>query len=320
MGFLAVDVGGTKTQIAYFEKGRGENFAFEKRYESKNYQALEAIIDDFIATHAIKPKNAAIGVAGPVIQGVCHTTNLPWIVDGAQLKERFNLSSCEVMNDIVANAYGINVLTQEQLIVLQPGRKITGNRALIAAGTGLGEAGIYFDSLSYHPFPTEGGHCDFAPQDDEEVDLLIFLKKRHGHVSYERVLSGGGVLSLYEFYTECRNLPKVAGVEASSREDQPKMITQLGLAGEKTCQTVIDRFVTIYAAEAGNLALKIYATGGLYIGGGIAPKIIHALKQKNFIEAFCDKGRFKPWMEGIPIYVIQDEKTALRGAAYVASR
>lgn len=319
MGFLAIDVGGTKTVIAYLENLDTLQILIEKRYESKLYESLEAIIQDFMQLHQVKVKQIGIGIAGPVVEGVCHTTNLPWIVDAHKLINLFHLENCRMMNDLVANAYGIQVLKEVDMIVLQKGiSKLKGNKALISAGTGLGEAGLFFDGKTFHPFPTEGGHCDFAPTDDEEIEILKFLQKKHGHVSYERILSGMGFSSLYDFYTLQAMMPKNSQVEAiSDKKQRPKLITQLGLDDQDpTCQKVLERFVKIYAQEASNLALKLYALGGLYIGGGIAPKIAAAMKNPDFLATFKDKGRFHDWLNYVTIVLIKDEKTALKGAAF----
>jgi glucokinase len=319
MGFLAIDVGGTKTEIAYLENLDTFQILIQKRYESKLYESLEAIIEDFISLHQLKVKQIGIGIAGAVVEGVCHTTNLPWIVDAHKLIHQFHLENCKMMNDLVANAYGIQVLKDEDKVVLQKGiSKLKGNQALISAGTGLGEAGLFFDGKSYHPFPTEGGHCDFAPTDEEEIEILKFLQKRHGHVSYERILSGMGFSALYDFYTSEQKMPKSQAVELiTDKKQRPKIITDLGLKKQdKTCETVLRRFVKIYAQEASNLALKLYALGGLYIGGGIAPKIIEAMMTPDFLSTFKDKGRFHDWLNFVTIVLIKDEKTALKGAAF----
>lgn len=319
MGYLAIDVGGTKTEIGYLESLDSISFLLEKRYDSKSFDSLEEIIQDFIQSNQLKVEAIGIGIAGPVVEGVCHTTNLPWIVSEHKIIHQFQLKKCVLINDLVANAYGIQTLKKEEQIVLQTGiQSLKGNQALISAGTGLGEAGIFFDGKNYHPFPTEGGHCDFGPTDEEEVEIFFFLQKRYGHVSYERILSGIGFSVLYDFYTEKKGMKKSPSVELiQDVTKRPKEITTLALSEkDETCMRVLERFVKIYAAEASNLALKLYAIGGIYIGGGIAPKIITALKKPIFISAFKDKGRFHDWLNYITIILINDEKAALKGSAF----
>lgn len=319
MGYLAIDVGGTKTEIGYAEEFESISFISQKRYESKKFQSLELIIKDFLDLYKVTVDAIGIGIAGPVVEGVCHTTNLPWIVDQHKIANEFTLKKCVMVNDLVANFYGIEAVKKEDQIVLQKGiQALKGNKALISVGTGLGEAGMYYDGKKYHPFPTEGGHCDFAPTDQEEIELLKFIQKKFVHVSYERILSGKGFYTLYQFYTEVMNLPKEDQVEQTEESKKPGVITELALQQKsKTCQKVLERFVKVLANEAANLSLKMYALGGVYIGGGVAPKIIPALKTTLFPLAFKDKGRFHDWLNFITITLINDEKTALKGAALV---
>ena len=323
MGFLAIDVGGTKTEIGFFERVEEIKFIQQKRYQSKNYDSLEEIIDEFIKENDLKIEKMGIGIAGPVVEGICHTTNLPWIVDRHKIINYFRLKDCFLVNDLVANAYGIELLNSENLIVVQKGiQKLKGNKALISPGTGLGEAGIFFDGNNYHPFPTEGGHCDFAPTSDEEIELLKFLKSEFSHVSYERILSGDGFVNLYNFYTKVMAFPRILDIDNQpSKREKAKLITELAIKDSNiTCKKSLEAFLRILAAEASNLALKMYAISGIYVGGGIIPKILPSLKISSFLSSFKDKGRFQEWMNFIPIYLINDEKTALKGAALLIKK
>jgi len=318
MGFLAIDVGGTKTQIGFFEDLNRIEFTHIERFKSNEFESLEAIIELFVESKKVKVQEIGIGIAGPELEGICHTTNLPWIVDQYKIMNHFKLKRCLMVNDLVANAYGLLGLKEEEKVVVQKGIvSLKGNKGLISPGTGLGEAGLFFDGKIYHPFPTEGGHCDFAPMNEEEIELLKFLKKEFSHVSYERILSGYGFNHLYQFYTQYLDFPKVSSIEAiSNLNERPKEITTLAQSkNQLTCQKIVETFYKILAAEASNLALKMYALGGIYIGGGIITKILPLLDKKRFIKTFKDKGRFHDWLNYMSITVINDEKAALKGAA-----
>ena len=318
MGYLAIDVGGTKTEIAYFEELKNIKFVKQERFESKKFSSLEEIISNFIDRNDLSIKEIAIGIAGPVIDQICYTTNLPWVVKADEIKSKFKLEKVILINDLVANAYGIEAVSEEDKIILHPGKfQRPGNKAMISPGTGLGEAGIFFDGHKYIPFPTEGGHCDFAPVDDEQIELLKFLNTKFSHVSFERILSGAGFSNIYDFYTNYKNLNKVKEVEEiKDLKERPKIITTLAIeAKEPTCKKVVELFIKILAAESSNLALKMYSIGGLYIGGGILPKILPLITPLTFKEAFEEKGRFSSWLKEIAVIVINDDKTALKGAA-----
>jgi glucokinase len=318
MGFLACDIGGTKTEVGYFESLESPHFLIEKRYQSKNYLDFQDIINAFIEEYEVKITGIGIGIAGPVINQVGRATNLPWVVDASQIKKNFNLSVCTVVNDLVANAYGLKELPNSAFETIHPGEKnLIGNQCLISAGTGLGEAGLYFDGKVSHAFPTEGGHCDFAPTSDEEIELLKYLKKLYTHVSYERILSGNGFNLLYDFVTKIQKLPVEKSVEAVlDLDERAKTITKLACDHKsETCIQVVDRFISIYAKEAANLALKHYALGGLFVGGGIAPKILPFFKKPLFLESFQDKGRLSKWLKQVQVKIILLESCALLGAA-----
>jgi glucokinase len=262
-------------------------------------------------------------VAGPVKNGVVQVTNLPWIVDASALQAELNFQRVSLLNDLEANAYGTNTLLPHELLSINPQANPlqVGNRALIAAGTGLGEAGMLWDGLAHRPFASEGGHASFAPNDSIGDELLMFLRREHGHVSWERVLSGMGMKNLYRFFRERSGAAEPDWLrEQLQNGDLGAVVTQAGLAGsDPVCVDALDCFTRNYGAEAGNLALKMLALGGVYIGGGIAPKMLPRMQSAIFLDAFCHKGRLSPLLESTPVYVILNDKTALQGAAWYAA-
>jgi glucokinase len=303
---LAGDIGGTKTHLALFD---GHECIKEERYASGEFSGLKEIVDRF---HPGKIERACFGVAGPVKGGKCQATNLPWIIDVAE----FEIAKVALINDLEATAWGVRRLKPEEMMVLNKGRAQKGNRAVIAAGTGLGEAGLYWDGKHHHPFACEGGHVDFAPRDEQEVKLWSYLKKKYGHVSYERVVSGHGLEQLYGFYLETGRTN-----EQLEKSDLPRHITEKALRGEsRTCREIVDWFIALYGSAAGNLALKLMAVGGVFIGGGIAPKIATLMNEGEFMRAFIDKGRFKSFLSDIPVKLILNDNAALLGAAEYAEK
>ncbi len=313
---LAGDIGGTHTRLAIFENGK--MVVPEKKFLSRQYSGLEEIIAKYL--HSQKVEKACFGVAGPVQEGVCKATNLPWIIDSSKIAKALQISSVSLLNDLEANAYGISVLKQGELLLLQKGNpKQKGNQALIAAGTGLGEAGLYWDGNKHHPFACEGGHADFGPKNEIEIELLIHLKKKFSHVSYERVVSGPGIHSIYQFLIETGREKRSPQLEVEmEKHDSSAVISEWGrLNKDPGCVHAIDIFLSVYGAEAGNLALKFLSLGGFYIGGGIAPNLIEKMKG-GFLSSFSAKGRFKSLLESIPIWVIMNDNAALLGAAAYA--
>jgi glucokinase len=266
---------------------------------------------------------ACFGVAGPVINNRCHTTNLPWVVDGAELAKRFDIPIVRLLNDLEATAYGLLLLRPDETEVLNPMARPVLKRAigLIAAGTGLGESVVFWDGACYCPMPSEGGHCDFAPNTDLEIALLRHLRTAYLHVSYERVLSGPGLHAIYEFLRDTNKNEPTWLAERLKAGDPAAVITEVGLAGQaEICVQALDLFVSIYGAEAGNLALKALSLGGVYVGGGIAPRILSKLKEGTFMRTFTAKGRYKRLLSTIPVHVITNPQTALLGAASMAAR
>ena len=316
---LAGDVGGTKTTLALFEDGR---LVRETTVASRDYQSLEALIAQFLAG-APQATIAAVGVgiAGPVVDGRSTAVNLPWHADEAELSRAVGGARAKLINDLEAAAHGIFSLPEQEFVVLQPGKARTSNVAVIAAGTGLGEALVVPAAARRIVIASEGGHTDFAPRNDLEDDLLTFLRKEFGSVSYERVLSGPGLYNLYRFLREARFAPESAAVaDGLRRQDPGAVITQHALAGsDALCGKAAAMFVSIYGAEAGNLALKGLALRGVVVTGGIAPRILPLLREGAFTSAFRDKGRLTPLLELIPVRVAVNPRAPLLGAAHVAT-
>lgn len=319
---LAGDIGGTNTRLAYFtdEGGRPSPHQIEV-YPSGRFSDLHEIVSQFVAQDRQTITGACFGIAGPVVDGVCRTPNLPWVVESRNLATQLGLEHVRLINDLKANAYGIAALGDEDFAVLNKGEPDPqGNTALISAGTGLGQAGLYWDGDSHRPFASEGGHSDFAPRNTLEIALLTHYLQSHRHVSYEHVLSGPGLHNIYKFLVETGRGDEPAWLAKEMAERNPSAVITETAAKERAevCTLAIDTFVSIYGAEAGNLALKVLATGGVFLGGGIAPKIIDKLRSPVFLESFTDKGRMKKLLGKIPVKVILNDKAALLGAARVA--
>lgn len=320
---LAGDVGGTSTRLAFFEiEGGRLNLVVENDYPSRQHNSLNEIIGEFVSHYRRAIEHACFGVAGPVEHGRVETPNLAWVVDQVTIARDLRIESAWLINDLLANTYGIRALEQKDFAVLNAGSpNAVGNAAVISAGTGLGEAGAYWDGKHFHPFACEGGHSDFAPRNALEIDLLRYLLDRFGHASWERVVSGPGLHNIFDFLRETGRGEAPAWLIAEMEEKDPSaVISRAALEGRSELSVqALDLFVSCFGAEAGNLALKFLATGGVFIGGGIAPKIIQRLREKPFIEAFTDKGRFKRLLEAVPVRVILNDKTALLGAARYAA-
>lgn len=320
---LAGDVGGTSTRLAFFTVEGGRlNLVLEKHYPSRRHNGLDEIVREFISHHRLAIEYACFGIAGPVQHGRVETPNLPWVVDQEIISRELRIESVWLINDLLANTCGIPMLEEKDFAVLNVGSpNATGNAAVISAGTGLGEAGAYWDGKHSHPFACEGGHADFSPRNELEIDLLRYLFKRFGHVSWERVVSGPGLRNIFDFLRETGRGEAPAWLMAEMEEnDSSAVISQAALEGKcELCVQALDLFISCFGAEAGNLALKFLATGGVFVGGGIAPKIIQKLNGQTFINAFTGKGRFKHLLEAIPVRVILNDKTALLGAARYAA-
>ncbi|MDP2606859.1 MAG: glucokinase [Deltaproteobacteria bacterium] len=321
---LAGDIGGTKTKVALLSKKEGTLRAEVKgTFASGEYAGLEPVLKKFLDGRDVAIDCACFGVAGPIVDGQVETPNLPWVVNAEKLADMLGLESVALLNDLEAAAYGIFTLGSHELFRLNAGtERRPGNKVLIAAGTGLGEATMYDNGSEYHPSASEGGHGDFAPTDETQIDLLRYLIEKFGHVSYERVVSGPGLRNIYDFLKETGRSaePDWLREELAAAADPSAAISRAALAGKsEICVQALHLFVSVYGAEAGNLALRGKAIGGVYIGGGIAPKILDKLKDGTFMRAFVDKGRYTELLSGIPVQVILNEEAPLQGAAYYAA-
>jgi glucokinase len=321
---LAGDIGGTSTRLAYFDTSDDElTVLVEGRFASRESGSLEEIVGRFAKEHGLTPERACFGIAGPVREGSVRTPNLPWSVNAAEVARTLGLPTVELINDLAANAYGIDLLEPEDFAILNYGvSDPTGPIAVISAGTGLGESFAYWDGTAHRPLPSEGGHADFAPRNELETELLLFLLAEHGRVSTERVVSGPGLRNIYRFLRDYRHMPENRDVAEAMRQGDPSaVVTRVALTGEcPLCNQTLDLFVSVYGAEAGNVALRLLPTGGVYLGGGIAPKIIERLKGPGFMLAFTAKGRLSPLLETIPVRVILNDRTALLGAGRRAAQ
>lgn len=314
--YLVGDIGGTKTILTTIETKRPIKPLNIKKYKSTDYKGLQNIIDEYLKEVPGEIEGASFGIAGPVKQNRVQATNLPWVIDGKEIAEALHIKETFLLNDLEANAYGLFALGKEDFHVLNKGEESEGNRALISAGTGLGEAGLIYDGKKHTPFACEGGHCDFAPRNDLEIRLFQKAKESFSRISYERFLSGKGISLIYYFLLEENNKTLSLEMEKLFREQDPaQVISNMGLAKEDLlCEQALDLFISIYGAEAGNLALKFLPLNGLYVGGGIAPKLLEKFKEKIFFKAFKDKGRFESFLSDIPIKIVLNDQAALLGA------
>jgi len=318
---LAGDVGGSKVHLGLYDFSAGQLVdKRDKQYAPREYSGLEEIVREFMGADRVTA--ACFGVPGPVRDGRLRLTNLPWTLDSRELAGQLAIDHVFLINDLEAHGYGIAELGPSQVFTLSEGdARQMGNRALITAGRGLGEGFLVWDGRHHKPYPSEGGHCDFAPRNEDEMDLLRFLRQKYnGRISFERVVSGVGLANVYEFLREVRGMEEPAWLaERMMQEDPNAVITELAMSAKsEICEKTTDMFVSAYGAEAGNLALKIFAVGGVYLGGGIAPRILEKLKDGTFMKAFTDKGRLSQLLVNTPVRVILESKTALLGTASYA--
>jgi glucokinase len=319
---LAGDVGGTKCNLALFAEKSGKlEQVFHQRFASKDFSQFDLIIKEFSRRAADylggeKIRAAGFGVAGPVINDRIHATNLPWILDAASLAGGLGVKTISLMNDLGASGHSLEHLPPEDFCILNEGKPVYGaSRALLAAGTGLGQSILFWDGNRYRVVPSEGGHSDFAPHTEQQIELLRFMRLRYPQVSWELILSGRGFRTLHEFLSPTTKHPVFDDPDA----DPAPFITKSGL--DKTCPVCVealDLWTEIYGAEAGNLALKVLALGGVYVAGGIAVKILDKMKDGTFFNTFKDKWHFTPMLENVPVSVVLNESAPLIGAAYEA--
>ncbi len=322
---LAGDIGGTKTAVALFSPESGPHMPLvERSFPSTKYPSLEAILHEFLAAHPGPLQAACFGVAGPVVEGRAEITNLPWVIDTATIAADLGIPTVYLINDLKAVAQAVPHLDADDMETLNAGDPVAGGAiGVIAPGTGLGEAFLTYDRGRYLAHPSEGGHSSFAPTTPTEADLLQYLLEQHNHVSYERVCSGLGIPNIYAFFRDRvfkRETPSVAAQLAVA--DDPTPVIVAGALNPSSpcpvCAATLDCFLGIFGSEAGNLALKVLATGGVYLGGGIPPRLLPQLRGERFLSAMQNKGRFRELMERTPVHVILNTKTGLYGAAAFA--
>ena len=324
MSVLVGDIGGTKTGLAIAEVSEGAangiTLAQERRYPSNEFASLADIVERFVEETGADCELASFAIAGPVVDDRSKTTNLPWELDARALAGRLGFRRARLLNDLEAVAWGVAALGDGDLAELHAGESDAGqggNACVVAAGTGLGEAGLYWDGRRHHAFATEGGHTDFAPTNDREFDLFKHLRQRFGHVSWERVVSGMGIGNLYLFLARSHGVEhpaEVATALASAGDLAAAVAVEAG-GGCPVCAETMDLFALLYGREAGNMALKHMALGGVFLGGGIAPKNLGLLRNGGFMRGFLDKGRMRPLMQRMPVRVILEPRTPLLGAA-----
>lgn len=325
MRILSGDIGGTNARLALCEvDGKTVRRDIQATYDSRRFDSLADIARDFISEHGVEVRNACFGVPGPVQGRRAQVTNLPWVVDADELERNLGIDSVFLLNDLEANAHGLETLSEADFHELRPGAAgATGNAGLVAAGTGLGEAGMFWDGQRHRPFASEGGHTDFAPSNDDEIELLRFLQaKISGHVSWERVVSGPGLVSIYEFLASRDPGGRSKELtEAMGEGDPAEEISKAAMQGnDSLAGRAVRWFLALYGAEAGNVALKYLATGGMYLGGGIAPKLVGMMPDSELIARFDGKGRMRVLLEQIGLNVVMNDKAALQGAASYAAR
>ena len=320
---LAGDIGGTKTLLAIFD---GEICVAKHSFQSANYATFHNLLADFLALiPTVKIDTVCLGVAGAIVSGDCEATNLPWKLTCHEIAKQLNAEKVTLLNDLEAAAWGILSLPENDFIALNPNAKTqVGNCAVLAAGTGLGEAIIFYDGKNHHVIANEGGHCDFAPTDAQQIVLLSFMQARYpNHVSYERLVSGVGIVAIYDFLKQLGDYAISNELEAQlqTADDSAAIISAAAMAkSDELCVATLQLFAKIYGSEAGNLALKCLPYGGVYLAGGIAAKCLPALQQGAFLEGFLSKGRFQNTLEKIAVNVCMQPEVGLLGALYFAQK
>ncbi|MCX5865435.1 MAG: glucokinase [Deltaproteobacteria bacterium] len=324
--FLAGDLGGTKALLAlYATTGQGYAQVREQRFACGGYDDFSGIITEFLRGSEEQPQIAAFGVAGPIADGKVRMTNLGWLIDQEVLRQQFQLAEVFLLNDLVAVAQAVSILAPEDLLMVNAGTTVPqGSMAVLAPGTGLGEAYLCWNGTDYTAFPSEGGHADFAPTSDIEQGLLSFLRAEHGHVSYELVCSGKkGIPNIYRYLTQGAGMKVPPDLQAAldvATDITPVLVGQALEKEGEIARLTLEIFFSVLAAEAGNMALKFLATGGLYLGGGILPRLLSVFDPKIFMERFTGKGRMAGILSSIPVKIITTDRAGLNGAALTAFR
>jgi len=318
---LAGEIGATRTRLAAFETDNNKlQQVVEKTFASQGQPGgLPELIASFIKTEGVGVQSACFGVAGPVKDGRSKISNLPWVIDAKELAKQLKLSSVGLINDLEAYAYGIDALESKDFITLSEGSEdAEGNQAVISARTGLGIAGMYWDGFRHHPFACEGGHVDFAPRTATEMELADYLRKKYGHVSFERILSGPGIKNIYDFLRDTKKFEEPAWLrdEVNGAADPPAVISRAALDGKsEICDQTLTMFVSIYGAATGNCALIFMSRGGIFIGSSIAAKVVPKMTQPIFMEAFFDKGRMEAVLRDMPVKIVLNDDAGIIGAA-----
>lgn len=316
---LAADVGGTKTNLALFKIKEGKLTTLsEKKYATKDYSSFLEIVNSFYDDQSISIDSICLGVAGPVIEGKVQGTNFPWQIDSKEISKELQIGSVSIINDMEANAYGLTALCEKDFEVINKGYHLAGNAVIISPGTGLGEVGLYWDGTHYHPYASEGGHCDFSPRNTLDIALWRYMHQKYNHVSWERILSGPGIYDIYQFLIQYRKRTIPDWIKQRiSTENPAAVITNIAMKDkDPICKETFDLFIRFLATESAQLALKMKATGGIFIGGGIVPKIVMGIDRTMFNKSFIQSGRLNELLKMVPVQVILNEKTPLLGAAY----
>ena len=318
---LAGEIGGTHARLAAFEtEGNKLNRVIDTVFESQQHSGLAEIISEFVKKNGVPVDSACFGVAGPVRGGRCKISNLSWIIDSRELAKQLRLHSVGLLNDLEAYAYGIDALGDEDFITLNEGSEdAEGNRAVVSARTGLGVAGLYWDGRRHHPFACEGGHTNFAPRNDQEDELLRYLRKKYDRrVSYERIASGPGIKNIYDFLRETGKAeePDWLRTQMQGASDPPALISRLAREGNAPiCDQALSLFVSVFGAHSGDCALTFMSTGGIFIGGSIAAKNLPKMQEPNFMQAFLDKGRMAELLKDMPVKIVLNDDAGILGAA-----
>lgn len=314
---LAADLGGTKCNMALFRhEENGPTLLRQDHFPSAQFSSMGDIVRKFMGGDPM-PDRICIGVAGPVMEGVAKLTNLAWDVDRSRLERELGVGTVALINDLEATAYGLAALEDKDILSFPGKDPDPGNIALIAPGTGLGEAGLYWDGTHYHPFATEGGHAGFGPREAIDIELFTHLRAQYEHISWERVVSGQGIMNIFHFLVEVKNRPCAPDLMAAAKEDGAAAVSQAALTqGDPTAREALDMFVRYLAIESANLVLKMKGTGGLYIGGGIPIAVLPLLQNGEWLNIFHKGGRMRPLLESVDVHIVLQAKTALFGAGW----